>query len=347
MPNHNTRRRTRSLNRGNTRKKLNRRAKSAEPYKNINAEKIGEGGFGVVSRPPARCAKFFSENSKNINQRNINSTVFQETYYKNPNYISKLSEWDMAEKELQIGNTIKDNIKYWRDYYCFIEFVCEAPADKHIRTGINDYQDTYGIAPYCGVTLKQLLSDKYHISAIECCCLMEALKRLAIGLSQLHRIQIYHQDIHDENVLFNPEDGKLRWIDFGLAEDHYDIKKNAINSGNNWQNNPVIVTARVEDTDGLIFSIIKPTLEFIRYKLRNSKKTKETEECLDDATYYLHKLPKSMDLSYMPNRAKSFDKYMEKLIEIEDTYIDFMEDFIGDIDEDKKCKWMFKNKNNK
>ena len=337
MPSHNTKRRTRSLNRGRTQRKNNRRSRSAEPYKNINAEKIGEGGFGVVSRPPARCDHFFSTNSKNINQRNVNSTVFQETYYKNPNYISKLSESDMASKELEIGNTIKSNVKYWRDYYCFTEFICGAPKEKHIRVGIDDYQDTYGIAPYCGITLQKILTGKYHISPIECCCLMEALKQLSIGLGQLHRIQIYHQDIHDENVLFNPEDGKLRWIDFGLAEDHYDIKKNAIKYGENWEKNPVILNARLEDTNSLIFSIIKPTLEFIRYTLRNSKKTDLTEECLDEATYYLYKLPKSL------NTNESSGRTMKSKIELENSFVDFMDDFIGDIDEDKKCKWMIKN----
>ena len=118
------RRRSRSLNRGRTFRKNSRRARSVEPYKNIKAEKIGEGAFGTVSRPPARCDHFFSTNSKNINQRNLNSIVFQETYYKNPNYISKLTETYYARKELDIGALIKDNVEHWKYYYCFIEFMC-------------------------------------------------------------------------------------------------------------------------------------------------------------------------------------------------------------------------------
>ena len=340
------RRRSRSLNRGRTFRKNSRRARSVEPYKNIKAEKIGEGAFGTVSRPPARCDQFFSRNSKNINQRNLNSIVFQETYYKNPNYISKLTETYYARKELDIGALIKDNVEHWKDYYCFIEFMCGAPKEKYIQVGMNDYQDAYGIAPYCGVTLNNILSGKYPISAIKCCCLMEALKQLAIGLSKLHKIQIYHQDIHDRNILFNPEDGKLRWIDFGLAEDHLDIKKKAINSGKSWRINNILLSARMTDTSDLIFTIIKPTLEFIYDTIDNSKKTALTDKCKDDAAYYLDIIPKSMNSYILPNRNNSFNEYMESKIKIEKEYIKFMNEFVGDLDEDKKCKWMFKNNNN-
>ena len=340
------RRRSRSLNRGRTFRKNSRRARSVEPYKNIKAEKIGEGAFGTVSRPPARCDHFFSRNSKNINQRNLNSIVFQETYYKNPNYISKLTETYYARKELDIGALIKDNVEHWKDYYCFIEFMCGAPKEKYIQVGINDYQDAYGIAPYCGVTLNNILSGKYPISAIKCCCLMEALKQLAIGLSKLHKIQIYHQDIHDRNILFNPEDGKLRWIDFGLAADHLDVKKKAINSGKSWRINNILLSARMTDTSDLIFTIIKPTLEFIYDTIDNSKKTALTDKCKDDAAYYLDIIPKSMNSYILPNRNNSFNEYMESKIKIEKEYIKFMNEFVGDLDEDKKCKWMFKNNNN-
>jgi serine/threonine protein kinase len=316
-----------------------RKAKSAEPYSDINAQKIGEGGFGIVSRPPARCAHFFSKQSKNINLANVNSVVFQETYYKNPNYISKLSEYDAASKELGVGNIIKDSIKNWRDYYCFVEFICEAPKDKHIQVGVDEFQDTYGIAPYCGVTLNEILKRKYHMSVKEICCLMEALKGLCIGLGQLHSIEIYHKDIHDGNILFNPKDGKLRWIDFGLAEDLYDKKKVDPNS---WEYNPMSIRAKLEDTESLILHIIKPTLEFIRYMTKKSKET-TTKRCYDDATYYLHKMPKKVQNYILPSKNRSKNEYYKALNKIKNKYIDYIEDFIEGYDETKKCEWMTKN----
>lgn len=318
-----------------------RKSRSSEPYKNITAEKIGEGGFGIVSRPPARCAKFFSSNSKNINQQNINSIVFQKTYYKNPNYISKLSEYDAASRELNIGNIIKDNIKDWKEYYCFTEFICEAPRDKHIQIGADDFQDTYGIAPYCGITLNKILKGQYHITEKEACCLMNALRGLCIGLGNLHYIQVYHKDIHDENILFNPKDGKLRWIDFGLTEDYFKEKK-AI--GNNWESDPMFVRNKLEDTESLIFNVIQPTLEFIRYKLKKSKNTKLTQRCLDDTLYYLHKIPQHYENHILPNRYRAQAKYFEEIRKIKNKYIDFIEDFIEGYDENQKCGYLGKNK---
>jgi hypothetical protein len=55
-----TKRRTRSIIRKSPRKTL-RKTKSLEPQKNISTEKIGEGVFGIVSRPPSKCHTFFSK----------------------------------------------------------------------------------------------------------------------------------------------------------------------------------------------------------------------------------------------------------------------------------------------
>jgi serine/threonine protein kinase len=350
MPSPKTRRREKSLNRGPRRRITNRRERSLEPIKNLkkhnNAEKIGEGGFGIVSRPPAKCASTIFNDSGIYN---INNVINKQKYIGNPNYISKLSESDSARKEYKIGRIVKNNVRYWKDYYCFTEFICSAPYEKHIRVGIDDYQDTYGIAPYCGVTLKSVLEDKHYISPLESCCLMEALKQLAIGLGELHRIQIYHQDIHDENVLFNLKDRKLRWIDFGLAEDLLDTKKAA---GNAWEYDPIIVTARIEDTEDLIFSIIKPTLEFVRYKIRqtnisnlsNSLKSR-LQDCFDLATYYLDRLPNKLDNHIMPNKYNHFNRYFDKLKKIEKKYVTYVEDFIEAYDENKQCTYIYKNRN--
>ena len=38
---------------------------------------------------------------------------------------------------------------------------------------------------------------------------------------------------------------------------------------------------------------------------------------------------------------------MEAKRKIEEKYINFLDIFVDDLDETKKCKWMFKNKNNK
>lgn len=318
MPSNNTRRRSRSVNRRNRFQKTVRRSRSAEPYKNINAEKIGEGGFGVVSRPPARCAHFFSENSRNINQRNINSVVFQETYYKNPNYISKLTEYNDAQKELEIGNLVKNYVDDWRDYYCFIEFICEAPAEKHIQIGANDFQNTYAIAPYCGVTLESIITNKFYISAQEVCSLIGALKDLIYGIDDLHNIQIYHQDIHNGNVLFDSTNGKLRLIDFGFAVDLNEEKKQA---GNLWKSNLIILNAIYSDLEGLIFDIIEPTLKFIKSKLETSELTRSTLKCLKEVNFYLSNMPVKPKPADFPRPQKNRKGYADFLSKMNEIYI--------------------------
>lgn len=340
-----------SLNKAKSFRRSIKRRNSLQPHRTVNAEKIGEGGFGVVSRPPAECAPelgLYRNNNGTLKSRSMTSITknrrnARKKYIGNPNYISKLGEGYQIEKELEIGRIVKRYIDNWDDYFCFTEFVCDAPEDKHIRVGMNDYQDTYGIAPYCGITLDSILQGKYHIAPIETCCLMESLKQLAIGLGELHRLEIYHQDIHDENVLFNPKDNKLRWIDFGLAEDLDEVRKNA---GNNYNISPILTKAKVEDTEALIFNIIKPTLEFIRYKLRQipkAKKTIKSEACEDDVTYYLHLMPKKMEEIFLPNRYNEPDKYFAKVYKIKEQYNKFVNLFIGDYDENKKCSWITKN----
>jgi serine/threonine protein kinase len=317
-------------------------------YKNVEAEKVGEGGYGIVSRPPSKCGQFFSEtnNTLNNNQKNVNRIVYQNTYFGNKNYISKLTEYFEASKELNIGNTIKKNITNWRDYFCFIEFLCEAPKEKHIRVGMNDYQDTYAIAPYCGITLKDILDEKYKISLDRICCLVDSVRELIIGLGKLHWIQVFHQDIWDENVLFNPEDGKLRLIDWGLADDLYEEKKR---NENRWESIPVIVNSQLTDLDNLIFDILKPVLQFVGYTIDNYRKKlnktgKELPEklknCLDEADHFLSEIPERVEEEDFPNRKKNEKAFLRFKYDLKEKYVNLIKEFIGDYENNQKCKYL-------
>lgn len=317
-------------------------------YKNVEAEKIGEGGFGIVSRPPSKCGKFFSEsnNTLNKNQKNVNRIVYQNTYFGNKDYISKLAEYFEVSRELEIGNIVKKNIPSWRDYFCFTEFICEAPEEKHIRVGMNDYQDTYAIAPYCGVTLKDIFDEKHKISLDRICCLIDAARELTIGLGKLHWIQVFHQDIWDENVLFNPKDGKLRLIDWGLADDLFEEKKK---NENHWQSIPAIVNSQLTDLDGIIFDIIKPILQFVGFRIDNyrqklNKNGKQLSEklknCLDEADHFLSELPERAEEENFPNRRKNDKAFFKFKYDLKEEYVRFIQDFIGDYENDQKCKYL-------
>ena len=292
-----------------------RRAKSSERYTNIVGEKIGEGGFGSVSRPPARCAKFYSANSKNINQRNVNSVVFQETYYKNKKYVSKITEYLSAQKELEIGIVIKSKITNWKDFFCLIEFMCEAPTDKQYRNNEGDIYDTYGISPYGGITLDSILREDVYLNPRELCCLIEALKYLITGLVQLHRKQIYHQDIHPGNILYNPTDRKLRFIDFGLALDLSKLDRF----------DSACTKAHLMDLEQLM-EVIRDTLGVVAYVLESAKyrHKEEYHECYKYAIDCLDDIPEIDD--FATNRDKL------KIL------VDYVNRFLGDFEPYHFCK---------
>lgn len=300
-----------------------RRSASTERWKNNVSEKVGEGGFGIVSRPPARCHHFFSQNSDNINQRNINSVVFKNTYYKNPKYISKLTEYTQAANEIQIATIIKDNIEKWRDYYCLIEFICAAPVEKHVQISVDDYLDTYAIAPYCGVTLKNILDDKIYISVSECCNLLKGIARLITGIGELHKIYIYHQDIWDENVLFSLDDKYVRLIDFGMAIDifsEYKVNKNEFALKK--------VGVELTESESIIFNIVEPVLVYIKNKLESSRElTNATRQCLRTAVHMLDKIPYRPGDNDYPSNKKS-KLYHDFINKINNIYTDFIVEFL-------------------
>lgn len=251
MPRRQTR--GRSLNRGGPRRRTvnnRRRARSLNANRKIKNEEVGSGGFGVVSRPPQMCGRYLS------NEENFNSAAFRETYLGNPEYISKLTEYSGAKHELDIGLYIKDNIDDYQNYVCLIEFICEAPADKSIEVN-GDLYGTYAIAPYCGVPLSKLVEREIPppVSVFELCFLITALQHLTRGLSRLHRIRVFHQDIHLENILWDTETGLMRLIDFGLAQNL---------SGERLANNsPVIINAELSDWDKMVQNVIIPVTNYV------------------------------------------------------------------------------------
>ncbi len=249
MPRH-TIRRGRSLNRNNrfrrTRRK-NGRAKSLElRRKNNNSEEIGAGGFGIVSRPPARCDSFFN--------KNFNQNVFREAYYNN-NYVSKLTEYTGAIRELEIAYTIREKIPNHYDYFCLGEFICKAPDSKAINKGFDTY-DTYLIMPYCGKPFSDTLREDVvsPMNIFDLCYLLTALQELITGIRLLHLNHIFHNDIHDGNVLYDSENYTLRLIDFGLSENYSDIKND---------NAPIIIDTELHDNAMLVKHIIVPYIKHL------------------------------------------------------------------------------------
>jgi serine/threonine protein kinase len=310
------RRRTRSANRKNTQRRNNtRRAKSLERNKNINAEELGFGAYGIVSRPPAKCARF-------LNNENISTDLWREAYYGNPNYISKLTEYTNALHELEIANIIRKNIPNYENYFCLTEFICYAPESKIIYRG-SDYMNTYAVAPYCGVTLLKVIESDYPMNIFELCNLIPAAQHFIRGVLKLHTLGIYHKDIHEENVLYDRESGSLRLIDFGLAENLTDIKN---------KNSSIIISSELHDSEQIVNNIIRPLVGFLLDSRISDDTVRETYKFINNFYYQLRDFygsitstlnPRGQERLQYVNNEEKLNRHLQvilKLKELHDVY---------------------------
>jgi serine/threonine protein kinase len=299
MPSFNTKKkRGRIVNRiNNTVRNNHKRYKSLEPVIKNTSEEIGTGGFGIVSRPPARCDSFIN--------KNFNQNAFRGAYYGNPNYISKLTEYINAKHELDISLAIKEIIPNYQNYFCLVEFICNAPKSKSInRNGY--FYDTYAISPYCGIPLNQYLRQDINapVNIFELCYLVPALQTMISGLQQLHLEHIYHIDIHDENILYDSETGLLRLIDFGLAKDLRIIKNN---------NDPIIIREEYYDLDMLVNKIIIPLINFLLDSRINKSKIHIKYPYIEDFYYQLRDFYVEFNIIMNPSRSEPFNSVGEEI----------------------------------
>lgn len=196
---------------------------------------IASGGFGCIFKPALKC-----ENSD----------------IRESNKISKLMTIKNATdeyKQIQQFKTILQTIPNYTNYFLLSDFTlckpakltkddlhnynkkCKALKKKDITSkNINESLDQISALnmPYGGIDIEQFIDDYFNRSNI--IRLNNSLiNLLQNGILPMNKMNVFHCDIKDGNVLVNPTDSHLhtRLIDWGLS---------VIHNSNNLNNNSVI-----------------------------------------------------------------------------------------------------------
>jgi serine/threonine protein kinase len=145
--------------------------------------------------------------------------------------------------------------------------------------GFDNY-DTYLIVPYCGKPFSDILREDIvsPMNVYELCYLLTALQELISGIRFLHLNHIFHNDIHDGNILYDSENYALRLIDFGLSEDYSDIKND---------NAPIIIDTELHDNAMLINNIIVPYIEHLLDSRINLRSVRNAHPAIDKFYYQI------------------------------------------------------------
>ncbi len=192
---------------------------------------IGEGAYGCVHKPSLHC--------KRPPKRNFNYS----------NYVSKLMKKHRSEEELN------EFVKFHQydpqnEYHLGMPISCELDIKGKMDEDIAEcgkmapkvflHPENYGLLVmkyggpdlkiFCKNEIKKFLktkknekSDKFWLEA----------HHLLKGLQFFRDNNIVHNDLKPQNILFDPNTGKLVFIDFGLMRTKQDIIKSSKNNTNN------------------------------------------------------------------------------------------------------------------
>ena len=183
---------------------------------------IGEGTYGCVHKPSIHC--------EDPPESNFN--------YKN--YVSKLMKTRNAQKELDEFIFIQ-NIDPTNKYHLGKPFICKPKIYdikneiskckyiklKDVEKNINNYKiliqkfGGFDLKSLCNNNLKEYLQKNKELHTDY---FWFEVHNLIKGLQFFKKNGIVHNDIKPQNILFDPKNGKLKYIDFGLMK----TKKNII-----------------------------------------------------------------------------------------------------------------------
>ena len=200
--------------------------------KQANRSVIGEGAFGCVHKPSLHC-------------QNAPSQGFSYN-----NYVSKIMTKSNAQKELA-EFVIISNIDPTNQYHLGTPKICnpnvrqenfsqDISKCKNIKnTDVLSHPNNYNLLllKFGGINLKELVEkyftqylSKDKVNRVDRFLL--EIHRLIMGLKMFKDNGIIHYDIKPQNILFSPENGQMKYIDFGQMR----TKRVVINSSTNSNN---------------------------------------------------------------------------------------------------------------
>ena len=271
---------------------------SFKSIRHLSHKKLGQGAFGLVERPPQQCGN-----------KDDNKILLK--HYASKAYVSKLTESDKAQQELDIANIIRSKVHDWYDYYCLVEYICDASSP--IKSGMDEL-DTLAIMPYCGISLENLISKspKIKIDAHGYWFILYRLKQLIRGVNKMNFNNIFHLDIHPGNIAFNwPENKreiksysalKLLLIDFGQSIHLPDLPSD----------NTSLLSSEFSDLEGLILLVLIPTLEFvIKSNMFLDSKEEKLMDLHDDIKSFVSEAKHKMKVPKRALTNKEYSQYLD------------------------------------
>jgi len=191
----------------------------------IRPKRIGEGAYGCVHKPPLRC----------VDQEKQDSTSNVSKLMTNKDAQEELNEYFLISKADKNG-----------EYHLGKPSVCEPskiPSNllaikdcKNIRPSVEDMNKFsllimknggYNIEQFSELFKKQHANTENMEQIVD--FLIEGI-RLLEGLELFLDNDIIHHDLKSQNIVYNPKENRINFIDFGLMDDMKNVRSQAIHS---------------------------------------------------------------------------------------------------------------------
>lgn len=170
--------------------------------------KVGEGTYGCVFKPSLKCTNYSINYDNKVSK--VMTTIEADKELKEFNNISKIEGLDKyAITSPQICKPVLDSIYIDSIKQCSNPIISKININRHIHSMLI-YQDG-GININNFINKIMIKSSKQDIIIF-----LSSLINLLNGLIFFKSKDIIHRDIKADNIVYNINSGKVKFIDFGL-----------------------------------------------------------------------------------------------------------------------------------